>query len=493
MKVFGDRAKQGGYKELKQLNDREVFTPRLVTELTTDEKRKAQEAMLLVTEKKDKSVKGRMCYNGKETRIWHDKDASHSPTVSNEGLNITMAIDAKEGRDKMTADIPNAFVQTPMPKANIGDRVIMKVTGSLVRLLVELDTKKFESFVVVENRKPVLYLEVNKAIYGMLVAALLWHKKFRKDLESIGFVFNNYDPCICNREVDGKQHTVRFHVDDLMSSHVDPKVNDEFLIWLNQMYGEYSDVKFTRGEIHDFLGVVFDFTEPGKVRVDMIDYVQQMLDDFSVEFSENDKVANPAASNLFDVGKGDLLDNEKKKEFHTFVAKGLFLCNRARPDIKQVIALLCTRVKAPNQDDWDKLVRLMLFLHATKLDCLILCVDDLHVIKWWIDVSFAVHPDFKSHTGSMMSMGSGALIAGSQKQKLNTRSSTEAELVGVDDVIGKVLWTRLFLEEQGYEIERNVLHQDNKSTILLEKNGKRSSGKRTRAINIHYFFYHRPN
>ena len=51
-----------------------------------------------------------------------------------------------------------------------------------------------------------------------------------------------------------------------------------------------------------------------------------------------------------------------------------------------------------------------------------------------------------------------------------------------------ILWTKLFLEEQGYEVEQNILYQDNKSAILLEKNGKRSSSKRTRALNIRYFF-----
>jgi hypothetical protein len=76
----------------------------------------------------------------------------------------------------------------------------------------------------------------------------------------------------------------------------------------------------------------------------------------------------------------------------------------------------------------------------------------------------------------------------SRKQKLNTRSSTEAELVGADDASIMILWTKLFMEEQGYEIKKNILYQDNKSTILLENNGKRSSSKRTRAINIRYFF-----
>ena len=71
---------------------------------------------------------------------------------------------------------------------------------------------------------------------------------------------------------------------------------------------------------------------------------------------------------------------------------------------------------------------------------------------------------------------------------MNTRSSTEAELVGVDDAINLILWTKLFLAEQGYKTMDTVLYQDNKSAILLEKNGKKSSSKRTRAINIRYFF-----
>ena len=119
---------------------------------------------------------------------------------------------------------------------------------------------------------------------------------------------------------------------------------------------------------------------------------------------------------------------------------------------------------------------------------MILSADDLHIIKWFIDASFAVHPDFKSHTGGGMTYGKGIIQSQYRKQKLNTRSSTEAELVGVDDMSVMVLWTRLFMEAQGYEIKQNILYQDNKSTILLEKNGKRSSSKRTRAFNIRYFF-----
>ena len=85
-------------------------------------------------------------------------------------------------------------------------------------------------------------------------------------------------------------------------------------------------------------------------------------------------------------------------------------------------------------------------------------------------------------------MGRGFIFPTSKKQQLNTRSSTEAELVGADDLMTPILWTGLFLNAQGYPVKDNILYQDNKSTILLEKNGKRSAGKRSRAINIRYFF-----
>ena len=85
-------------------------------------------------------------------------------------------------------------------------------------------------------------------------------------------------------------------------------------------------------------------------------------------------------------------------------------------------------------------------------------------------------------------MGRGFPITASTKQKLNTRSSTESELVGVDDMMPIIIWTCYFLLLQGYGIVENLLLQDNKSSILLEQNGKALSSKRTRHINIQYFF-----
>jgi hypothetical protein len=131
---------------------------------------------------------------------------------------------------------------------------------------------------------------------------------------------------------------------------------------------------------------------------------------------------------------------------------------------------------------------LLKYINGTRKDKLILSANDLHVIKWYVDCAFAMHPDYKSHTGGNMTYGQGTAMSMSQKQKLNTRSSTESELVGPDDLSTMILRTKLFMKCQGYNIMKNILYQDNKSTILLEQNGKRSSSKHTKALNIRYFF-----
>ena len=130
----------------------------------------------------------------------------------------------------------------------------------------------------------------------------------------------------------------------------------------------------------------------------------------------------------------------------------------------------------------------MKYLNGTRDLVLILHADKLIILKWYMDIAFAVHADFKSHTGVAMTMGKGAMMSISQKQKLNTKSSTISELVGADDATTIMLWTKLFMEEQGYKIDENILYQDNKSAILLEKNGRKSAGKQSCALNVQYFF-----
>jgi hypothetical protein len=185
------------------------------------------------------------------------------------------------------------------------------------------------------------------------------------------------------------------------------------------------------------------------------------------------------------------LKQDKYVEFHDLVAKTLYSnkrSNRSRLDTCTTITFLTTRVRAPDKDNCYKLVHLMRYIRVIRTMPLILSANGSGILKVWVDASLAVHPNMRGHSGGGLSLGRGFPIVSPTKQKLNTRSSTETEIVGADDFMPAIFWTRYFMKAQGYGVKDNVLFQDNKSSILLEKNGKASSSKRTKHINIRYFF-----
>jgi hypothetical protein len=119
---------------------------------------------------------------------------------------------------------------------------------------------------------------------------------------------------------------------------------------------------------------------------------------------------------------------------------------------------------------------------------LILRASSLNIITWWVDASFATHNNCRGHTVATMALGWGSIIGMSKKQNINTRSSTEAELVGATNATPQMMWARYFLEAQCFNVEELIPNQDNMSAMLLKTNGRQSRSKRTKHIRARYFF-----
>jgi hypothetical protein len=116
---------------------------------------------------------------------------------------------------------------------------------------------------------------------------------------------------------------------------------------------------------------------------------------------------------------------------------------------------------------------------------LILSADEMNfTIHWYIDGSHQVHEGCQGQIGfgCLMTMGKETACSSSNKMKCNTQSSTETELISLYDKLPDVIWTRYFVECQGYEIHEYVIFQDNMSALSLEKNGRISSSKQTKHI-----------
>ena len=223
----------------------------------------------------------------------------------------------------------------------------------------------------------------------------------------------------------------------------------------------------------------------------MKDQIQESITWFGEPITK--KPATPANKNLFVVSTNSPeLDPKKSDTFHSVVQKLLYITKRVRPDIETVISFLCTRVSKSTLEDWMKLQRVLAFLKHTIDNIRIIGADSLQNIFTWVDSAYGVHDiDLRSHTGGSMSMGTGTIHTRSTKEKLNVKSSMEAELVATSEYMPYNVWIRKFLGAQGYDIQDNLLFQDNQSSIKMEVNGRRSCTGNSCHVNICHFFCQR--
>jgi hypothetical protein len=222
----------------------------------------------------------------------------------------------------------------------------------------------------------------------------------------------------------------------------------------------------------------------------MMKYVEDCIEEFEQEAMVLKKVTTPVTGNLFRVRNGGdrtILQHNRATLFHSMVAKLLFLAKRGRPDILLAVSFLTARVKTPDEDDWNKLVRVLSYLKATVDISLTLTCTSMSSLNWYFDGSYATHDDMKGQNGAVLLIGDTTVISRSNKQKVNTRSSTEAELIAIDDALPTVQWAKSLMMDQGYDFN-TIIKEDNKSTMLLMKNRRLLSGKRTKHLDIRYFY-----
>jgi hypothetical protein len=238
------------------------------------------------------------------------------------------------------------------------------------------------------------------------------------------------------------------------------------------------------GDVLPFLGVMMDFTEKGVVTFSMPAFVDEIVRNAEVATIAD----TPAGNNLFYIEEtSPKLSKEASDAFHSETAKLLYLAKRTRVDILLPVSFLCTRVREPTEDDLRKLKRVHRYLAGTADLPLRLSISDDYLFTAYVDASYAVHEDMKSHSGMVYTAGGGTFLAKSTKQSVVSKSSTEAEVIAASDGCNDLLSLMEFINFQTGRQGKAVLFQDNTSAIHLEKNGKSSSNK-TKHMKIRYFW-----
>ena len=479
LKSYGDKAVGSLCKEMLQMHEKGVWQGVHFSSLTDAERRGIIRSRMflkmkyLSTGEEDK-LKARLVAGGnmQDRSIYTAADTS-SPTVDLQSFYMIAAIAARERRVVVTADIGGAYLNADMQK-----EVYMRLDSKLAEVLVALEPE-YEQFMCKDGS---MVVKLRKALYGCVESAKLWYQNFSGYLKELGFEANPKDHCVFNMTgSSGDQLTVCVYVDDLL---ITCKSSADIEDLLTKLKDKYKEITISRGDFHSYLGQSIEFCCDGQVKISMEGYIRDLLDSMNVDAS----ASSPATVKLFVVDEtSTALETEQKELYHSCVARLLYLAKRARPDLLTAVAFLCTRVQAPTVDDWNKLERIVKYLNGTKDLGVKMNADADMTVRAYIDASYGVHQDMKSHTGGVISLGRGPVYVTSAKQKLMSKSSTEAELIGVSDVLSQVIWTRDFLLAQGYDVGPAKLYQDNESTIVLAEKGY-STNSKTRHIAIRYFF-----
>jgi hypothetical protein len=296
-------------------------------------------------------------------------------------------------------------------------------------------------------------------------ASKLWFNKLTRVIRREGYEHSPADPCVMRRIVGDNVFLLLIYVDDILIQADDDEIDRIEQIFLK----EFTWITIEHDNKLSYLGMLVTL-EQGVATIDMTYFVDKLLESYDNLIAR----ATPSNKSIFQVdGDAMVLLEEERKQFHSAVAKLLYLSKRARPDILAAVSFLCTRVTKATIEDKKKLEYLLGYLQATKHEVLRLQLAGVLQIEAYVDAAFAPHVDSKSHTGVTIFIGGALVFAASRKQKCVTKSPTESELVALTDNIGFI---ELFEEFFSFIINQEekippLIYQDSTSVISLVMKG----------------------
>jgi hypothetical protein len=466
--------------ELQQMIDKEVFEPIAVSEpLRTDVIR----SFMFMKEKFDANgefvkLKARLVADGSQQS--HEEDV-YAPTVRVQNFFSCLIIAAMSRQRVRSADVPGAYLLACM--LHLFQTMILNKMNA--DILIRLDN----SWQQYQRQDGTIVVRLRKALYGCIESAKLWYELAKKALLSEGFVINPYDHCIFNKDFNGKQCTTALYVDDFFLSCESDEILDAVVDTFKM---HFQDLTVSSGQKQTYIGMSLDLSQMPVVTISMNYYISEFLKNFL----NLRAYPSPATEHLYDIdSESALLTEVERQSFHSLVAKLLYLSKRIRPDLLLATSFLSTRVTKATLEDVIKLRRVAGYLMKTQHLTLQLCCHNIQelTVTTYIDASYGIHPDGKSHTGMAVTVGGGCIIAKSTKQKIVTKSSTEAELVALSDQagvgmeLGKMIYHQIFGGNDPSKTIPVILLQDNLSTMALINNGKPTHDA-TKHIPIRYFW-----
>jgi hypothetical protein len=497
-KELEDIAMQEEFRSLLDFGTFDPMDPKLINLDSPEIKSKMVNSFMLLKRKLDSQgifvrMKGRLVANGRgQPFSTFDSSSINAPTVRPSSVKTVLNIVAFKNLELRTVDIKSAFL-----RSNIDHDVYVRIPSNLVPSLLAV-APEYSKYVY----KGSIVMKLAKALYGLCQSPSLWNRHLGSSLQKIGFCKSLNDPCLYyvkDPKSTGFEGYLCIHVDDILVA-CSTEIGTNFII--NSLRKIYKDITVCDDfNCMDYLGCqIIRSRLDRSISINQKGLIQMILKDNKIDKSIS---VNPASHKLFETTVNDdmylkydenfvgLVKTKSPKDFLSILMTINYL-TLSRADLLLPVSYLCTRVSNPNLDDWKKLYRIMFYLNGTIDFNLILKPNDL-ILKCQSDASFAVHSDRKSHTGVICYFGdiskyaSGIISAYSNKQKLNSKSSFESEILALNSGVDEVVFLKRLLDEIGIPQPTIAVFQDNQSTIYSISTGS-TNHKRTKHIDVKYFY-----
>jgi hypothetical protein len=486
MLLYGfDKSIVSMMKELRGIVKRNVFRGVHLHELNEQEQKEIITGRMNLIQKQvfhnnvqqpETIIKSRYVGHGfKQDRDKYNHNLDiYAPTAALSSAFLFFTLAAVKKQQICVTDVTQAFLRAKTKKTThlLVDPIVSLILCDLY--------PEFKEFVLNDGK---LLVKLDYALYGIIEAANLWYNDLQKTHVQLGFQVNRYDPCIVTKPEIQKL----CYVDDIANRADSKAILDTHIRHLEKVYGKMT-VQY--GPTVHFLGANFHLPGDGTVHISIKLYLSKLCEE-NMDLINGKSNKYPAKINLFDIDyNSTLLDKKDSERVHSIIAKILY-ASQKRPDFNPAIAFLSTRVTSLTIEDREKVIYLLRYIYGTlDLELILGGYNNNGDIQFtaYADASYGTHDDGKSHSGWIFTLGRGAVVSNSTKQKLVVKSSAEGEFVTLSDMISSAAHEKDKLSAMNNDIvSSGLIMEDNEAAIHLAERGK-SNSSRTKHIKIRYFF-----
>jgi hypothetical protein len=469
-------------KELTQLFKLDVMHTINFTDIPQQYRNQIIQSILFITDKYladgtfDKT-KARLAARGDQQINNLFTDSISSPTVNSLSINVILSVAVKHKCFIKVSDVPGAFLHAQLQD---GDNIYMKLPKEAEDIWCTI-TNQTKADIKHHDRG--IYVKLNKALYGLKQSSALWYQVLKTFFESQGFTTSKYDPCVFFKRDNRDFIYCLVHVDDILQVSTSIEMINQFNL---ELEGEYGKLATKEGQQISLLNMNIQIRyDLGYISVDQNNYVNNLLTEYKIGPS---MTSNYPSNDRFFRQSESLSKPIESRRYLSLLMSLMYVAIRTRPDILKEVTFLATHISNPTDDDWNKLLKILYYLNKYPNKSLYFRANQDNQLVIYCDASFGLHDDTAGHTGIIIKLYGNTILIKSLKQKIITKSSTESELVALDESITYVPWITGLLEELTITYSMPIIvFQDNQSTIIMGNTGH-GNFRRTKHIKNRYFW-----